>query len=62
MDINTKVAIIRFKYHASMVSLCNVANQLKLLSDERTDRACRHHVIEIIDCVNRIDNNRSSLQ
>lgn len=62
MDLSTKVAIIRFKYHANMLDLCNAANQLKLLSDERAERACKHHVMEALECAGRLGKDLSTLQ
>lgn len=62
MNISKRVSIIRFKYHANMLNLCNAANQLKLLSDERAERACRHHVMEALECAGRLDKDLSTLR
>lgn len=62
MNISKRVSIIRFKYHANMLDLCNAANQLKLLSDERAERACRHHVMEALECAGRLGKDLSTLR
>lgn len=62
MNISKRVSIIRFKYHANMLNLCNAANQLKLLSDERAERACRHHVTEALECAGRLGKDLSTLR
>ena len=36
MDITKKVAELRLGYHLNMIDFCNVANQLHLLSDEKS--------------------------
>ena len=36
MSIVTKVAKMRFNYHASMLDVCNVLNQLGILNDEKS--------------------------
>lgn len=61
MDISKRVAIIRFKYHVNMLDLCNAANQLKLLSDERAERACEHHTMEALECAGRLGKDLSRL-
>lgn len=62
MNISKRVAIIGLKYHANMLDLCNAANQLKLLSDERAERACRHHVMEALECAGRLGKDLSTLR
>lgn len=61
MNISKRVAIIRFKYHANMLDLCNAANQLKLLSNERAERACKHHTMEALECAGRLGKDLSML-
>lgn len=36
MDITKKVAALRFKYHANMLDVCNVLNQIGILKDEKS--------------------------
>lgn len=47
MDIATRVAIWRYKYHANMTSVVNVLNQLGILSDEKAEEKNKHHVMTI---------------
>ena len=35
MDITKKVAALRFKYHANMLDVCNVLNQIGILKDKK---------------------------
>lgn len=49
MDIATRVAIWRFKYHANMTSVVNVLNQLGILSDEKAEEKNKHHIMTIVN-------------
>ena len=42
------VAIARFKYHANMLDIVNVANQLHILSDEKAEEMNKHHAMTIM--------------
>ena len=42
------VAIARFKYHANMLDIVNVANQLHILSDEKAEQMNKNHCMTII--------------
>lgn len=48
MDMSTRIAKIRLNYHANMVSMNNVLNQLNIISDERAEERNKNHVIIII--------------
>ena len=37
MDITKVVAKMRFKYHTNMLDVCNVANQIGLLKDNKAE-------------------------
>lgn len=51
-----RIAIMRFKWHANMIDIVNVANQLHLLSDDKAERFNRNHVmIMVTDIIPRID-------
>ena len=54
MDITKVVAKARLHYHLNMVDICNVANQLHLMSDEKAERANRDHTKKIFDCYMRL--------
>ena len=54
MDITKAVAKLRLGYHLNMIDLCNVANQLHLLSDEKADLANKNHFKECLDCYDRL--------
>ena len=56
MNIATRVAIWRFKYHANMTSVINALNQLGILSDEKAEVKNKHHVMTIVkDILPRLD-------
>ena len=48
MDMSTRIAKIRLNYHANMVSMNNVLNQLNIISDERAEERNKNHVIIIL--------------
>ena len=54
MDVTKVVANLRLKYHLNMIDLCNVANQLKLLSDDKANRANKDHFKECLNCYERL--------
>ena len=54
MDITKVVAKLRLSYHMNMVDAVNVVNQLGLMNDEKADRANAEHLIQIIDCWERL--------
>lgn len=54
MDITKKVAKLRLGYHLNMINVCNVANQLHLMSDEKADRRNINHAKECFDCYERL--------
>lgn len=47
MGLPEKVAIMRFKYHANMTSVVNVANQLHIISDDKAEKLNANHVMTI---------------
>lgn len=54
MDITKAVAKIRLGYHLNMIDVCNVANQLHLMSDEKADLANKNHLKNCFDCYHRL--------
>lgn len=54
MDVTKAIAKLRLKYHLNMIDVCNVANQLSLLSDERANMANKNHFKECLDCYERL--------
>lgn len=54
MDITKVVAKARLHYHLNMIDICNVANQLHLMSDDKADRANRDHLKNVFDCYGRL--------
>ena len=42
------VAIARFKYHANMLDVVNVANQLHILSDDKAEEMNKNHCMVIM--------------
>lgn len=51
MSIVTKVAKMRFNYHASMLDVCNVLNQLGILNDEKAEEAMKNHTVKCFDAM-----------
>lgn len=54
MDITKAVAKLRLNYHLNMLDVVNVANQLKILSDDKANLLNKDHLKEIIDCYERL--------
>lgn len=54
MDITKVVAKARLHYHLNMIDICNVTNQLHLMSDDKADRANRDHLKNVFDCYSRL--------
>ena len=54
MDITKKVAKLRFEYHANMLDVCNVLNQVGILKDNKAEDVMRNHTMKCMDCLARI--------
>lgn len=54
MDITKKVAALRFKYHANMLDVCNVLNQIGILTDEKAELKMKNHTMQCFDCLERL--------
>lgn len=57
MDITKVVAKLRLVYHLNMLDVCNVANQLHLLSDDSADLKNKNHFKKCLDCYERLGYN-----
>lgn len=51
MSIVTKVAKMRLNYHATMLDICNVANQLGILKDEKAEEVMKKHTFKCFDAM-----------
>lgn len=51
MSIVTKVAKMRLNYHATMLDICNVANQLGILTDEKAEEVMKKHTFKCFDAM-----------
>ena len=51
MSIVTKVAKMRLNYHASMLDVCNVLNQLGILNDEKAEELMKNHTVKCFDAM-----------
>ena len=51
MDITKSVAKMRFGFHMNMCDVYNVANQLKIISDEKADTLQQRNLVDICDCL-----------
>lgn len=49
MDIVKTVAKMRFRYHTEVINVCNVWNQLHILSNESAERIMKYHFYECLD-------------
>ena len=64
MDITKSVAKMRsgsisaestlLGFHMNMCDVYNVANQLKIISDEKADTLQRRNLVDIFDCMERL--------
>lgn len=54
MDITKKVAALRFKYHANMLDVCNVLNQIGILKDKKAELLMKNHTMQCFDCLERL--------
>lgn len=51
MSIATKVAKMRLIFHANMLDVCNIANQLGILKDEKAEEVMKRHTIKCFDAM-----------
>ena len=54
MDITKSVAKMRLGFHMNMCDVYNVANQLKIISDEKADTLQQRNLVDIFDCMERL--------
>ena len=51
MSMVTKVAKMRLFFHANMLDICNVANQLGILKDEKAEEIMKGHTMKCFDAI-----------
>ena len=51
MSIVTKVAKMRLFFHANMLDICNVANQLGILKDDKAEEVMKGHTMKCFDAM-----------
>lgn len=51
MSMVTKVAKMRFFFHANMLDICNVANQLGILKDDKAEEVMKGHTMKCFDAM-----------
>ena len=51
MSIVTKVAKMRLMFHANMLDLCNVANQLGILKNKQAEKIMKSHTMKCFDAM-----------
>ena len=54
MRIAKKVAKLRLLYHRRMLDVCDAANQLGILKDEKAEKVMKHHVMQCLDCMDHL--------
>lgn len=45
---------MRLGFHMNMCDVYNVANQLKIISDEKADTLQQRNLVDIFDCMERL--------
>ncbi len=51
MNIVTKVAKMRLNFHATMLDVYNIANQLGILKDEKAEEIMKKHTMKCFDAM-----------
>lgn len=51
MSIVKKVAKMRLMFHANMLDVFNVVNQLGILNDDKAEEIMKHHTMECFDAM-----------
>ena len=51
MSIVKKVAKMRLLFHANMLDVCNVANQLGILKDSKAEVVMKGHTMKCFDAI-----------
>lgn len=51
MNIVLKVAKARLMFHANMLDVVNVANQLGIITDEKAEECAKHHTMMCFDAM-----------
>jgi hypothetical protein len=51
MSIVSKVAKMRLTFHANMLDVCNIANQLGILKDEKAEEVMKRHTMKCFDAM-----------
>lgn len=51
MSMVTKVAKMRLFFHANMLDICNVANQLGILKDDKAEEVMKGHTMKCFDAM-----------
>lgn len=51
MSIVERVAKMRLAYHANMLDVCNVCNQLGILKDDKAEEKMKRHTLKCFDAM-----------
>ena len=51
MNIVKEVAKMRLTFHANMLDICNVLNQLRILKDDKAETVMKRHALECFDAM-----------
>ena len=57
MNIVKTVAKMRLNYHLNMLDVCNVLNQLHILSNRKANKKMKNHLFECLDAMEHLDMN-----
>ena len=56
MDVTKIRTKLRLKFHLNMIKFYNMANQLHLVSDEKSRMKHKYHLKQSLDCYDRLGN------
>lgn len=54
MNLVTKVAKLRLNFHATMLDVYNIANQLGILKDEKAEEIMKKHTMKCFDAMDHM--------
>lgn len=54
MNLPKLVAKARMSFHANMLDVCNVANQLGILTGEQAEKTMKNHTMQFFEAFERV--------
>lgn len=62
MDTTKTMTNIRYKYHTTVFKLARGANKLGLLNDHKTMQMWKNHILQSLDCLDKLGRNTEMLR